>query len=106
MNNKNIKQINLSYETSYFLERIFFSIFFLSFFFILIGKIKYFFYLLLLENGDLYGFGSNSEGQIGKGDNLDKTTPTLIMKDVLFFSKIFCFHQNNKKIIEDGNVVK
>jgi alpha-tubulin suppressor-like RCC1 family protein len=37
--------------------------------------------IIYKENGDLFVFGYNSDGQLGLGDNQERNTPTLLLND-------------------------
>ncbi len=63
--------------------------------------------LLLAEDGTLFGFGDNSAGQLGLGDNDDRAIPTEISHSNLSgktISKIAVGAQNSMVIATDGTV--
>ena len=63
--------------------------------------------LLLAEDGTLFGFGDNSEGQLGLGDNEDRAIPTEISHANLSgktISEIAVGAQNSMVITTDGTV--
>ena len=45
----------------------------------------------MIENGEIYVFGRNNEGQLGLGNNNDQNKPVLLMKDDQV-KDIFCGH--------------
>ena len=58
---------------------------------------------ILLENGDLYGFGSNWAGQLGVGDQEDKLTPTRVV-GLSNVQKVAAGETHTLALLENGDV--
>ncbi len=58
---------------------------------------------ILLENGDLYGFGRNVSGKLGVGDQEEKSTPTRVT-GISNVQKVAAGERHTLALLENGDV--
>jgi alpha-tubulin suppressor-like RCC1 family protein len=56
------------------------------------------------ESGNIYAWGSNSEGQLGNNTKTDEMNPILIFKNLKGLQKIFCGYSFSM-ILQNGEIL-